>query len=201
MSNPPPAPPRTADFPPAPLKFCYLPYKWLSGEPMKIYRNTPDLLVAERVPLLLAIGLFGFVMAFVTPGVLLVFAGEWLGLAFGTLGGGLGIAAMCVFVERLQVILDAAAQTATIRRRTMLGHRETTLPLVELVRATTESTTSSGKSRQRLFRPTLVLDDGTGAGEILHPITEVFSSGTGAARLVAAINDWLAASRSQSQPA
>ncbi|MEQ8897203.1 MAG: hypothetical protein RID23_08930 [Roseovarius sp.] len=167
---------------------------------MKIRRNTPDMLVAERVPLLLAMAMFVFVMAFVTPGVMLIFAGEWLGLAFGTLGGGLGVAAMCVFVERLQIILDAAGQTATIRRRTMLGHREVILPLVELVRATTESTQSSGKTRQRLFRPTLVLDDGT--GETLHPITDVFSSGTGAARLVAAINDWLATSRrTQSQPA
>lgn len=164
---------------------------------MKIRRNTPDMLVAEQVPLLLAIGLFAFVMAFVTPGVVLLFAGEWLGLIFGTLGGGLGFAAMCVFVERLQVILDAAAQTATIRRHTMLSQREITLPLVELVRATTESTGSKGKSRARLFRPALVLDDGTGEGEILHPITEVFSSGTGAARLVAAINDWLSTTRDQ----
>ncbi|KZY32155.1 hypothetical protein A3731_04285 [Roseovarius sp. HI0049] len=168
---------------------------------MKIHRNTPDLLVAEQVPLLLAIALFAFTMAFVTPGVLLVFAGEWLGLAFGGMGGGLGFAAICVFVERLQITLDAVARTATIRRRTVLSHREVTLPLAELVRATTESTRSSGKTRQRLFRPTLVLDDGTGTGETLHPITEVFSSGTGAARLVAAINDWLAASRDTKQPA
>lgn len=161
---------------------------------MKIRSNTPDLLVAERVPVLLALGLFTFIMAFVTPGVLLFFAGEWMGLAFGMLGGGLGFMAMCVFVERLQVILDAAAQTAIIRRRTMLSHRETTLPLVELVRATTEST---GKTHKRLFRPALVLDDGTGEGEILHPITDVFSSGTGAARLVAAINDWLSTARGQ----
>lgn len=162
---------------------------------MKIRRNTSDLLVAEQVPLLLALALFGFIMAFVTPGVLLVFAGEWLGLVFGTLGGGLGFAAMCVFVERLQVILDAASRTITIRRRTVLSHREITLPLTELIRATTESTRSSGKTRRRLFRPTLVLDDGTGNGEVVHPITEVFSSGTGAARLAAAINDWLSSHR------
>ncbi|WP_422025357.1 hypothetical protein [Roseovarius sp.] len=168
---------------------------------MKIRRNTPDLLVAEQVPLLLAIVLFAFVMAFVTPGVMLVFAGEWLGLAFGGLGGGLGFAAICVFVERLQVILDTSNRTATIRRRTVLSQQEVVLPLVELVRATTESTYSSGETRQRLFRPTLVLDDGTGAGEVLHPITNVYSSGTGAARLVAAINDWLAVSRRTSQPA
>ena len=164
---------------------------------MKIRRNTPELLVAERVPVLLALGLFAFIMAFVTPGVVLFFAGEWMGLAFGTLGGGLGFAAMCVFVERLQVTLDAARRTITIRRRTMLSHREIILPLVELVRATTECTGSSGKSRQRLFRPALVLDDGTGEGEILHPITDVFSSGTGAARLLAAINDWLGTARHQ----
>lgn len=158
---------------------------------MKIKRNTPELFVAEEVPWFIAIALFFFIMAFVTPGVLIAFEGEWLGLVFALLGGGLGFAAMCVFVERLQLILDAASGTVVIRRRTILSHRETLLPLAEVVRAVTESTVSSGKSRQRLHRAALVLEDGTGEGETIHPVTEVYSSGGGAKKLVTGVNGWL----------
>lgn len=159
---------------------------------MKIRRNTPDLLIAEYVPWFLAVMLFLFIMAFVTPGVILLFSGEWAGLLFAGLGGGLGFAAVCVFVERLQVILDAASGTATIRRRTVLSYREDVFPLSELSRAVAESTTSnSNGSRQTLYRPTLVLQDQSGEGELLQPVTDVYSSGGSAKRLVSAINAWM----------
>ena len=163
---------------------------------MKVKRNTPDLLIAEEVPWFMAIMLFIFIMAFVIPGVMLTFMGEWAGLIFAFGGGGLGFGGMCVFVERLQVILDGRTQTATLRRRTILGHSETVLPLADVLRAMTETTTSS-KSRQTLYRPALVLDDDSGQGEFRRPVTQVYSSGRGAGRVVRAINGWLEALRNQ----
>ena len=160
---------------------------------MKVKRNTPDLLIAEEVPWFISIMLFIFIMAFVIPGVMLVFMGEWAGLIFALGGGGLGFGGMCVFVERLQVILDARTMTITLRRRTILGHQERVLPLTGLLRAATERSTSSGKSRQTLYRPVLVLEDRAGGGEQRHPVTEVYSSGRSAERLVAAVNGWLGA--------
>ncbi|MEQ9257582.1 MAG: hypothetical protein RIG84_00645 [Roseovarius sp.] len=160
---------------------------------MKIKRNEPDLLVAEEVPWFMAIMLFLFIMCFVTPGVLIAFTGEWLGLLFALMGGGLGFAAMCVFVERLQLILHAPSGTATIRRRTILGQSETSLPLAEVARAVVESRTSSQQSGSRLSRPALVLEDGTGEGALTHPVTQVYSSGNRAETLVRAVNGWLEA--------
>ena len=157
---------------------------------MKIKRNTPDVFIAEAVPWFMAIALFFFIFAFVGPGIFLVFEGEWLGLIFALGGGGLGFGAMCVFVERLQLILDTGSGHITLRRRTILSSTEDTLPLAALQKAEVESSyTNSDNGRRRIYRPTLVLDEGDGPK--FYPITEVYSSGRGADRLVRAINAWI----------
>jgi hypothetical protein len=116
--------------------------------------------------------------------------GVWQGLLFGLFGGGLGFAALCVFVERLQVILDRREGLITLRRRTVLSYSETQLPLENLLRAEVESTISrkDGRSR-RLYRPSLVLQDSD--GEAVHPITQVYSNGGRTKQLVDAINKWI----------
>ena len=156
---------------------------------MKIKRNTPDIFVAEEVPWLIAIMLILFIFAFVTPGVGMAFDGFWQGLLFALAGGGMGFAALCVFVERLQVILDRRSGLITLRRRTVLKYEQQNVPLDAFVRAETEETTSreDGRTRQ-LYRPTLVLADE--GGEARYPVTQVYSSGGNADRLVKAINRW-----------
>ena len=37
----------------------------------------------------------------------------------------------------------------------------------------------------------LVLDDGLGSDRVTYPVTQVYSSGSGSARLVRGINDWI----------
>jgi len=156
---------------------------------MKIKRNTPDIFVAEEVPWLIAIMLILFIFAFVAPGVGMAFDGFCQGLLFALTGGGMGFAALCVFVERLQVILDRRSGLITLRRRTVLKYEHQTVPLDAFVRAETEETTSreDGRTRQ-LYRPTLVLADE--GGEARYPVTQVYSSGGSADRLVKAINRW-----------
>ena len=116
---------------------------------MKIKRNTPDLFIAEEVPWFIAIMLFFFTMIFVSIGLFLVFDGVWAGLIFAIAGGGLGFGGICVFVERLQVILDAHPGQITLRRRTVLSHQETTLPLQDLHKAEVEESISRESRRSR----------------------------------------------------
>jgi len=83
---------------------------------MKVIRDTPDQLILEETPWLLGIGMVGFILAFVGPGLFLVMSGEWMGLFFAAIGGGLGFMALAVFVERIQLIFDRVAGTLTVPR-------------------------------------------------------------------------------------
>ncbi len=163
---------------------------------MKVKRNTPQLLLVEEIPWFIAIMLFFFTMCFVAIGVFLLFEGVWAGLIFAIVGGGLGLGGMSVFVERLQLRLDANTGKAHLRRLTIFQRDEVVIPLEDIRRASGEATLSGSSNtdthrRRQLHRPSLVLDDGTGEGEVLQPITDVFSSGGGAAILVRAVNEWL----------
>lgn len=157
---------------------------------MKIKRNTPDLFVAEEIPWLIAIMLVFFIFCFVAPGIAIAFDGVWQGLLFALGGGGLGFAAMCVFVERLQVILNRRDGTITLRRRTILKYEQKRLPLDALVKAEVQTTLNRKDGRTReLFRPSLILADGE--AETIHPVTQVYSSGGRSRRLVDAMNGWI----------
>ncbi|MGX0876440.1 hypothetical protein ACSSV4_001117 [Roseovarius sp. MBR-154] len=165
---------------------------------MKITRTTPDLLIAEETPWFIAVMLSLGLLLFVGVG-LLVSSQSLIGaFVMGGIGGGMCFAAICIFVERLQIILDAQAGTATLRARTILRQREEVLPLSDVLRATGETTLSGSNAgidparvRRKLHRPSLVLSDGAG-GEVLRPITEIYDSSSASGKVVRAINDWLA---------
>lgn len=113
---------------------------------MKIRLNNSNIFVAEEMPWLIAIMLVFFIFAFVAPGLGIAFDRVWEGLLFALAGGGMGFAALCVFVERLQVIIDAREGLITLRSRTVLRYRQTVLPLDAFVRAKAEQTTSRKKT-------------------------------------------------------
>jgi hypothetical protein len=164
---------------------------------MKITHDTTSLLIAEDMPWLFAVMLSLGLLLFVGVG-LLVSSQTLIGaFVMAGIGGGMCFAAICIFVERLQIILDARAGTATLRSRTILRHREEVLPLADVLRATGETTLSGGDTssdpsrvRRRMYRPSLVLADGAG-GEVLRPITEIYDSSPAAGAVVRAINMWL----------
>jgi hypothetical protein len=151
---------------------------------VKVTRYTPTLFIAQHVPWVIAGALFFFIMAFVTPGILLAFDGVWQGLLFAAVGGGLGFAAMCVFVERLMLRLDAKDGTATVRRLTMLKRKTMSVPLSEVQKAEVQRSRDADTGRT-LSRPVLLLNN----GETL-PITEIYSSGQSADQLAEKVNDW-----------
>ncbi|WP_170608450.1 hypothetical protein [Ruegeria arenilitoris] len=162
---------------------------------MKIRRNTPDQLILADTPWFIGIMLIIFIMAFVGPGILLMSTGGeniWFGLIFALGGGGLGFGAFCVFVRRVQVILDRNKDSVLIRRQSVFGYQAVEHKLSNLSHAELESTTSTREGRtSTLYRPVLVLDNGISAGR--HPIVEVFTNGSGSHRMVSAVNDWLPA--------
>jgi hypothetical protein len=168
---------------------------------VKITHDSPDLLIVEDMPWLMAVGLGLFTLLLAGIGLLVMSETLPGGLVFVLVGGGMGIAAIGIFVERLQFILDGRTGTAILRSRTIFRHRETVLPLADILRATGETTLSGGDSssdparvRRRMHRPSLVLSDGAG-GEVLRPITEIYDSSRNSAEIVRAINAWLDARR------
>lgn len=165
---------------------------------MKVTQNTPDLLIIEELPWFIAIMLTLFTLLFAGVGLLVMPQTILGGLVFLLVGGGLGLGGIGIFVERLQLILDARAGTATLRSRTIFRHRETVFPLPDVLRATGESTLSGGDTstdpsrvRRPVHRPSLVLRDAAGGTALLHPITEIYDSSTSSAVTIRAINDWL----------
>ncbi|MFU8778523.1 MAG: hypothetical protein ACNA7M_12770 [Roseovarius sp.] len=165
---------------------------------MKVTHNSPDLLILEEMPWFIAIMLSLFTLISAAIGLLVLSQSLLGGLVFLLVGGGMGLAGVGIFVERLQLILDARAGRVTLRSRSIFRHRETVFDLSDVIRATSESTLSGGDTstdpsrvRRPVHRPALVLHDGAGGTPLLHPITEIYDSGRSSAEAVRAINQWL----------
>ena len=155
---------------------------------MKVTRNIPEQLIIADTPWLIGIMLILFILAFVGAGLIIVISGEWTGFLFGLAGGGMGGAAFALFVRRTQAIFHRGTGQVTIRTRSVFGFSEETHPLSEVERAEVESSRNS--DGQFTHRPVLIM-----LGEARVPVMDVYSSGGGATRLVAAINDWLGEGR------
>ncbi len=165
---------------------------------LRVKQSSPERLVLTASPWPLALGLGG-VLALCAG--LAVLAPRLAPGNAGQVALGAGIAALAVaglgvlLLRRVIVFLDRAAGVVLIRSRRITGETEDSFPLARLVRAEVESSTlgddtgSFGSDRRggKVHRPVLRLDDGT-----LRPWSPVFVSGGGAARLVAAINAWMA---------
>ncbi|MEO1109047.1 MAG: hypothetical protein AAFX90_14125 [Pseudomonadota bacterium] len=162
---------------------------------MKITRNTPDQLILSNSPWLIGIMLILFTLCFVGVGLFKVSEGReavWAGILFALFGGGLGLGAFCVFVRRVQVILDRGSNSILIRRQSVFGYDIVEHELSDLSHAEVETATPPRNTTQsKMYRPVLILEKGMSAGR--HPIAEAFVSGRGSQRMVDAVNGWLSA--------
>ncbi|MBO9410879.1 MULTISPECIES: hypothetical protein [unclassified Ruegeria] len=162
---------------------------------MKVTRNTPNQLILSNTPWFIGISLIFFILAFVGAGLFMATdGGEGIlfGLFFAVFGGGMGIGAFCVFVRRVQVILDRPSNSVLIRRQSVFGYDTVEHELRNLSHAEVETTTSTrDRTTSKMHRPVLILEKGMSAGR--HPIVEAYVSGHGAQRLVDAVNNWLPA--------
>ena len=158
---------------------------------MKITTDTPDLLIVESRPVLLAIGLTLFILVFVAVGVGLMMAGEWWGILFALGGGGMGFLAFWGFVRRVQVVFHRPGAYVEFRRRNIFGGSTVRHNLAEIGRAEVEESRSSDSGPT--YRVALVVERGQSAGR--HPLTLAYSSGSAHRRAAEAINAWLEAGR------
>ncbi len=155
---------------------------------MKVTRDTRDQLIIADSPWLIGLSVVAFILIFVGIGISMVLQGEWFGLVLAVLGGGLGFGAFAAFVRRTQVIFDRPSDTVTLRTQTVFGYRQVQHELSNLSGVVLEASFGSGDSKT--YRPTLMIGKGMSAGA--HPITEVYTSGSGPARAVKAIHARLA---------
>ncbi len=162
---------------------------------MKVTLNTPNQLILSNTPWLIGIMLVVFILCFVGAGLFMATEGGegiFFGIFFALVGGGLGFGAFCVFVRRVQVILDRRTNSIVIRRQSIFGYDTVEHDLSNLSHAEVETTTSSRKgTSSKMHRPVLILEKGMSAGR--HPIVEAYVSGGGAQRMVDAVNGWLPA--------
>jgi hypothetical protein len=157
---------------------------------MKLIEETPARLVVEDRPWIIGTAL--------TLGILLCFAlamGLYRGSGWLTLGFGLASLLLAVlfvvFVRRVIVIFDRDAQALVIRTRSLTGDSEMTLALADVTGAEVETSRSTSTSNDGsrsvsvTHRPVLT----TRTGPV--PLTQVYSSGSGAETIAAAVNRWL----------
>lgn len=160
---------------------------------MRITETSPARLTLEDRPWLIGSILAIAILFFLLLAMAVWADAPWLGLAF-LLGAALFGVAFVAFVRRVIVIFDRAAGAMLVRTASLLGQSEATYPLSDIQRAEVETTvnrSTSSDSRQRLTSEThrTVLQV---AGQAV-PLTQVSSSGDGAALAAKAINDWLQA--------
>ncbi|WP_138421652.1 hypothetical protein [Maritimibacter alexandrii] len=156
---------------------------------MKVITHTPDLLIVEDRPVFIAIMLIVFTLVFLGAGLGILAAGEWWGLIFAGLGGGMGLLFFAIFVRRVQVVFHRPDRYVEFRRKNVFRALKVRHDLRDVSRAIVERNRSSEGGTT--YRVTLVFDTGESAG--LHPITFAYSSGSGHANAARAINEWLGA--------
>jgi hypothetical protein len=152
---------------------------------VKVTFRDADVLVLEHVPWVLGVTLVTVTLVIVTVGLVLSLGGPWPGLAIAAGGAVFGGLFCGVFIRRTRLVLDRRAGIAELKRRTVLGTKVSSWPLVSLARATVEESRDS-ESRSVTRRPVLLFADGS-----REPVNPVYVSGGGAARTAATINDWL----------
>lgn len=155
---------------------------------MKITRDTPDQLIIEDRPWLFAVMIVFFTLVFAAVGLMLLFAGELVGLFFAGFGVAMGLAAFWAFVRRVQVVFHRPDGFVEIRRKTIFSMTSVRHDLSEVGEAIVQHTT--GSKGGTLRRLALVIPHGQSAGS--HPVTEAYSNIGDHNGMATRINDWLA---------
>lgn len=151
---------------------------------MRVKTDTPDLLVLEDRPLLVALLLSIFLLFDAAAVLALAAQGEWAGVAMLGLGIPLLLAGFFFFVRRTIVFFDRGTGQVTIRVATLISQKDASLPLAEVRGAEVQVNRSSKGGSTSL--PVLLLTEGR-----KRPLLSVSTSGGGPSRAAAAINRWL----------
>lgn len=153
---------------------------------MKVRRNTPDLLIVEDTPWLFGLMITGFILVFCTVGIVMMLDGQWMGLVFFFLGGGLGLVGFWAFVRRVQMVFHRPEGWIEIRRANVFRKLTTRYDLSGVHRAFVESTTGDNST---LYRVTLTIENGGIRGT--KPLTMAYSNVGDHRGVARTINAWL----------
>lgn len=161
---------------------------------MKIIQNTPDLLIVESRPWLIAVAMILFTLLFCAIGLFVLSQGIWSGLIFIFVGGGMGTVMLFVFARRVQAVFHRPENWMELRRANTLGKRTVRHPLHEIAHAIVE-TTHNREGNAMMGRVSLVIETGQSAG--IHPLTAYYSNASKHDQIAGEINAWLDSSRPQ----
>lgn len=153
---------------------------------MKITHDTPDTLIIDYRPFLIALLLCAMLLGTLGGSVALFMTEGMAGFIL------LGFSAMValfivIFVRRVQLVFHRPEGWLEIRRQSFLGRRTVRHRLDEVSHAEVESARSSKGGDTH--RPVLIFPEGQSAGR--HPVTLYYVSGKSAERACRAINRWL----------
>lgn len=156
---------------------------------MKILTDTPDRLVIEHRPILLAAALVAMTLLLLYASMAAFAEGDPGKAVFVLVVTALLMVPSFWFaVERVQVTFDRTAQTLTLRKRRLNGERFETHPLGDVTRAMLQ-TRKGDHDTADCHRVALVL--GADRLENRHGLTRSYRSGPQAEKVVQRINAWL----------
>jgi hypothetical protein len=159
---------------------------------MKVTTDTAEMLIIDDRPVILGLALIAFILVFVGIGLGLLLSGEWSGLLFALIGGGLGFLALWAFVRRVQVVFLRPDGWVELRRKNLFGGSRLRLALDEIDGAVIEESSSSDGGAT--YRVALVAH-GESAGH--HPLTLAYSNVGHPHEVAAKINAWLGVAEAQ----
>lgn len=163
---------------------------------MKITRDTPDQLIVEDRPWLFALMIIVFTLIFLAAGLMIMAAGDLMGLFFALVGGGMGLLAFWAFVRRVQVVFHRPDGYVELRRKSIFRQTRVRHDLSEVSQAIVQQT--SGGDSGTLLRVSLVIPSGQSAGT--HPLTNAYSNIGNHRGICRRINEWLYADRDTDPP-
>ena len=159
---------------------------------MKVTHNDPNLLIVETRPWILGLLFGGGALAFFGAGIARLIALDIAGLGFFA-GGLFLLLFLYIFVRRVQVVFHRPEGWVEIRSRSLRRYDRVRHELVEIERAMVQ-TNNSGDGGPT-HRVALVIPEGQSRGK--HPLTNHYTSGSGADRATKAINAWLDSASAQ----
>ena len=153
---------------------------------MKATRDTSDQLILENNPILLVVLINLFALIFIGVGLISLPQDLWIGIAFTSGGLLIAVAFNLAFARRTQLIFDRPANRIELRRRSLLAYYRQIWTIEDVTGATLQTSMSGDSPTHRAALNVHVY----GRDEV-HPITLVYTSGSGPAKAVRQINDWL----------
>jgi len=154
---------------------------------MKLVSTSPDRLVLRARPVLMGMGIAAAMLLFAAIWLAKFFSKDHSDLTALALLFGLFGVVFIVFVRQEVAVFDRPSNTMTLRSVGVLGAREQSRPLAEVIKAVVESSANDGDSKAGpSHRAVLNFSSGPPL-----PLSAIFRSGSDAKTAVQQINTWL----------